>query len=111
MLDRDTPQELEEEVETDAGGDVVRLQVVVALDVRVVDTQDQGVAGVIVSNRMGFLPPPWTTTIATTGMVHDLVDADGLGLAPLTCRKTPIRCRKPAKMLPHGYLPLSTTCF
>src|SRR6266436_1405046 len=103
MLDRDIPPEVEGE--TDAGGDVVRLLKVV---VGLVDTRDQGVAGAIVSNRTGFLPPPWTTIIATTAgaMARGPGDVAAPALALLTYRLILSRCRRAMTTLPPRYLPL-----
>ena len=90
MQDPDTPPEVEE-VETDVGGDVVRLVVVV---VGLVDTLDLGVVGVTVSNRMGSSPLPWTITTATTAMVvHGQAGEDAAGLARPTCSPIPSRCQ------------------
>ena len=106
MQDPDTPPEVEE-VETDVGGDVVRLVVVVGL----VDTLDLGVAGATVSNRTGSLPLPWTITTATMEMVvHGQAAEDAPGLARPTCNPIPSRFPRPAKMLPQKYLPSWTTC-
>src|SRR5689334_3835683 len=107
MQDPDTPPEVVEEVETDVGGDGVRLMVVV---VGPVGTLDLGVAGVIVSNRAGSSPLPWTITTATMAMVvHDQVGEDAAGLAPPICSPIPSRCPKPAKTRLPKYLPSSMT--
>src|ERR1043166_1397989 len=112
MLDRDIPPEVVEEGETDAGGDVVRLTVVVVARGGRVVTQDQGVAGAIVSSRMGWSLPLWTTTtatMATAAMVPDQVGAGGPGSDHRICPLIPIPSQKAMRMHPRGYLPLWMT--